>query len=79
MEDNKNRPSYEKRLGNIRVAVWENITDGKRWHNAAITRRYKQGDDWKEASTFNGQADLALVAECVQCAKAWIAERRETE
>jgi len=79
MEDTKRRPSYEKRLGNIRVAVWENFTDVKRWHNTAITRRYKKDDEWREAATFNGHADLALVAECVHAAKSWIAERQDTE
>ena len=79
MEDIKSRPSYEKRLGNIRVAVWENNTEGKVWHNAAITRRYKKDDEWREATTFNGHADLALVAECVQSAKSWIAGRQEAK
>ena len=77
MEQNKKKPAYEKRLGNIRIAVWENVTDGKRWHNAAVTRRYKQGDEWREASTFNGLADLALVAECIAFGKSWIADRQE--
>ena len=77
MENDKNKPSYEKRLGNIRIAVWENNTNGKLWHNAIVTRRYKQGEDWKEAPTFNGLADLALVAECVQYGKAWIAQRQD--
>jgi len=79
--DNKNgngkKPVFEKRLGSIRVAVWENTTDGKRWHNSSITRRYKQGDEWKETPTFNGVGDLALVGECVELAKAWIARREE--
>jgi hypothetical protein len=69
-----NKPVYEKRLGHIRV---ENVTEGKRWHNVAITRRYRQEDDWKEATTFNGLADLALVGECIARAKDWIARREE--
>jgi hypothetical protein len=78
MKMEKSKPNYEKRLGNIRVAVWENTTaDGKRWHNSALTRRYKAGDDWKEAPTFNGLADLVLAAECVEFAKAWIAGQEE--
>ena len=72
----KNKPSYEKRLGNVRVAIWENTTEeGKNWHNVAITRRYKQNGDWKEAATFSGLGDLALVGECVDVAKSWIAAR----
>ena len=71
----KNKPVYEKRLGSIRLAIWRNTAEeGKNWHNVAITRRYRHQDEWKEATTFNGLGDLALVGECVNAAKAWIAE-----
>jgi hypothetical protein len=40
----KNRPCYEKRVGNIRVAAWENTSDSngtpRRWHNISLVRRY---------------------------------------
>ena len=76
MEDN-NRPAYEKRLGNIRVAVWQNVNDGKRWYNVSFTRRYRQDDEWREATTFNGLGDLAIVAQCLELAKNWIARQGE--
>ena len=47
----KNRPCFEKRVGNIRVAIWENTSDSKnggtskKWHNVSITRRYKDADE----------------------------------
>lgn len=77
MTDNK--PVFEKRLGQVRLAIWENATDDpkKKWHNVSITRRYKQNDDWKETSTFNGLGDLALLGECVNLAKDWIALREQ--
>ena len=92
MESNK--PSYEKRLGHIRLAIWENITEksaeaktvdnksfgngGARiWHNVSITRTYVSDGQYKEASTYNGLGDLALVAECVQLARAWILARQD--
>jgi len=75
-EKENNKPMFERRLGHCRVAVWENQTsEGRKWFNVAITRRYKSGDDWKETATFNGLGDLALVSECVSLAKSWIASR----
>lgn len=66
-------PAYEARLNHIRVTVWENTgNDGKCWMNTTVTRRYKDGDDWKDATTFNGLADLALVAEGVRMAQEFI-------
>jgi len=83
----KNRPCYETRLGNIRVAIWENVTEGKgnggssaprRWHNVSLTRRFKVGNEWKEASTFNGLGDLAQACRALQLAEQWISRRQET-
>jgi len=71
--EDRNRPVFEKRLGAIRVAVWANTSPGNEtWWNISIVRRYRDGDDWKEANTFNGLGDLALVKEGVQLAAAWI-------
>jgi hypothetical protein len=79
----KNRPCFEKRVGNIRVAVWENTNDSngtpKRWHNVSIMRRYKDGNDWKEVPTLNGLGDLAQAALAVQLAEEWIAQRTESQ
>ena len=59
----KNRPCYDKRIGSIRVAIWENTSESngtpKKWHNVSIIRRYKDGNDWKESPTLNGLGDLA--------------------
>ena len=72
-----NRPAYEKRLGAIRVTVWENVNDGRPWYNVAITRRYKDGDQWRETATFNGLGDLAQVGAAVQLAQDWIQKRQD--
>lgn len=74
----KNRPVYEKRLGHVRVAVWENLADGKPWYNVSLTRRYKEGEEWKDATTFNGLSDLAVVKDAVALAQSWIARREDT-
>jgi hypothetical protein len=73
----KNRPVFAKNFGFIRLAIWRNVNDGVTWHNVAITRRYKDGTNWKEAPTFNGLGDLAQVAAAVALAQDWIAKREE--
>jgi len=75
---NENKPVYEKRIGGVRVAIWENQNGSGIWHNVSIMRHYKDGEDWKEASTYNGLGDLALVREAVEVARDWI-RRRELD
>lgn len=77
MEKEKSRPSYDRRLAGVRLAIWENVTEaGKVWFNVSLTRRFKDGnDEWRDASTFSGLQDLLLVQELVAAAKAWISER----
>lgn len=69
------RPSFEVRLGAIRVSVWRNEGENGAWYNTVITRRYRDGEDWKETNTFNGLADLALVLEGAHRAREFIASR----
>ncbi len=66
------RPSWEKRLGQIRVAIWENQHNGSSWFNVSLGRRVKEGEEWKEYSTYNGIADLAIVKQAVEMAISWI-------
>lgn len=68
----KQTPAFEARLNHIRVSVWENSANGKLWLNTVITRRYKDGDEWKDSNTFSGLGDLALVAEGVRLAQEFI-------
>lgn len=77
MSRKSSKPVYEKRLGSIRLAVFENESDGRRFFNASITRSYKDGDEWKESNTFNGLHDLALLKEVVGRAADFIASREE--
>ena len=81
MEEEKDKapnagPVFQKKLGSIRIAVFENTTkDGRMWHNVRITRQFRRGEGWGEAPTFNGLADLALVEEGIRQAKAWLNEQ----
>ena len=70
----KQRPVHEVRLGRVRAAIWENQTDGGVRHNVTLTRLYKDGDQWKDSSSF-GRDDLPLVAKVVDLAHRWIFEQ----
>jgi len=73
-----NKPVWEVRLGGIRAAIWrnENKTTGKPWFNVELTRRFKSSDEeWKDSSSFNGLADLALVQKAVELAGQWLSRQ----
>lgn len=76
----KTRPIFERRLNGIRVAVWENVNgnDGKPWWNISLTRRFKDAnEEWRDASTFNGLADLAVAKAAICLAQAFVEQRQE--
>lgn len=70
----KQRPVHEIRLGLVRAAIWENQTDNGPRHNVTLTRLYKEGEQWKDSTSF-GRDDLPLVAKVVDSAYSWIFEQ----
>lgn len=70
----KSTPVHEIRLGRIRAAIWENDTQNGTRHNVTVSRLYKDGDQWKDSSSF-GRDDLPLVAKVVDQAHSWIFEQ----
>ncbi len=69
--DSQARPIHELRLGRIRAAIWENETQNGTLHNVTVSRLYKDGDDWKDSSSF-GRDDLPLVGKVLDQAHTWI-------
>lgn len=67
----KSKPVHEIRLGRIRAAIWENETQNGTRHNVTVSRLYKDGDDWKDSSSF-GRDDLPLVGKVLDRAHSWI-------
>ncbi len=66
-------PVFDTRLNSIRVSVWRNHGENGEWFNTVITRRYKDGDEWRETNALNGLADLALMIEGARLARDFIA------
>lgn len=67
----KVRPVHEVRLGRIKAAIWENETQNGTRHNVTVSRLYKDGEEWKDSTSF-GRDDLPLVAKVVDQAHSWI-------
>lgn len=67
----KQGPIHELRLGRIRAAIWENETQNGVLHNVTVSRLYKDGDEWKDSSSF-GRDDLPLVSKVLDRAHTWI-------
>ena len=68
----KQKPAHEIRLGRIRAAIWANRTEvGTSGSTSRSTRLYKDGDQWKDTTTFR-RDDLPIVAKVVDMAYAWI-------
>jgi hypothetical protein len=67
----KNKPVHELRMGRIRAAIWQNETEGGIRHNVTFTRLYKDGDQWKDSTSF-GRDDLPLLAKLADTAHTWL-------
>jgi hypothetical protein len=66
------KPVLEHRFNHIKLAVWANVNKGQTWHNVVVTRRFREGDEWKESSSFSGLGDLALVSAAVKLAEEYL-------
>lgn len=71
-ENGNNGPVYVKRVGAVRGSVWANSNDGRTYFNTSLVRRYKDGQEWKEVSSFNGTADLVAAEEVMRCCRVFI-------
>ena len=72
-KESKNRPVHEVRMGRIRAAIWQNETETGTRHNVTVSRLYKDGDDWKDSTSF-GRDDLPLVIKVCDMAHSWLFE-----
>ena len=70
-QNTKTKPVHEIRLGRIRAAIWENETQNGTRHNVTVSRLYKDGNNWKDSSSF-GRDDLPLVGKVLDRCHSWI-------
>jgi hypothetical protein len=69
------KPVHEVRLGRIRAAIWENETQNGLRHNVTFSRLYKDGDQWKDSSSF-GRDDLPLLIKVADQVHTWIFQQK---
>ena len=69
--EGKAKPVHEVRLGRIKAAIWANETENGVRHNVTISRLYKDGETWKNSSSF-GRDDLLLASKVLDRAHSWI-------
>lgn len=72
----KKRPVHEARLGRIKAAVWENDTENGTRYGVTFSRLYKDGDQWKDSTSF-GRDDLPLLAKVADQVHTWIFEQAQ--
>ena len=72
----KGKLVHEFKLGRIRAAIFANPTKNRDvWFNVAISRRYEDQGQWKDADTYSHE-ELPIVAKAAEMAYSWIWRRR---
>ena len=71
MPAQKAQPVHEIHLGSIKAAIWENETEVGTRHNVTVSRLFKEGEDWKQTTSF-GRDDLLPLAKVGNLAHTWI-------
>ena len=66
-------PVHEIRFGRIKACIWKNETQNGDRYSVTLARLYKDGDDWKESSSFD-RDDLPLVMKASDQCHSWIFE-----
>lgn len=74
----KNRPVQEIRMGRIKAAIWARKTENGILYNSTFARLYKDGDTWKDSTSF-GRDDLPLLAKVADLCHSWIFKTSEPE
>ncbi len=51
-EEKKEQPTTKIRIGAISIAGWKHSSDKGDWMSYEMQRSYKDGDEWKNTSSF---------------------------
>jgi len=74
----KRMPVQRFSFGSVKVAIWANETKKGVMHTVTTSRSYREGDVWKNSSSFSGE-DLLSLAKLLDQAHSWIAQQPRTE
>lgn len=56
-----NKPADTIRDGKLKATIWRNESDNGTFYSVDFVRGYKDGEEWKDATSFNG-SDCLQVA-----------------
>ena len=70
-----NKPSHVVRYGAVKAVVWQNQTSNGPMYNVTVARTYRDGEEWKESSSF-GADELLTLAKALNEAHTWIFAQR---
>ena len=73
-----NKPVATIRHRSIRATIWRNETKSGPMFNVTITRAYRQGEEWRDSSSF-GYDDLMNVAKLMYDAHSFISAQKARE
>ena len=68
------RPVHEIKMGRVKAAIWANESKNGTLYNVTVKRIYKDGDEWKESTSF-GRDDLLPLAKLADLAHSWIIDQ----
>lgn len=71
----KQKPAHKLRQGVLSVTIWRNESEKGPWYSVTPSRRYKQGEEWKDADNL-GFDDLLSMAKLLDQAHTWIAQQQ---
>jgi hypothetical protein len=78
-EKTANRPVQTIRYGSVRAAIWKREVDlgnnSRPMYSVTFTHSYKDGNDWKESSSF-GPDDLLTLSKIANEAHTFIHQHR---
>lgn len=72
--ERQTQPVQTFRYGKIKAAIWANETEKGVMYRVTFIRSYKDGDQWKTATSF-GRDDMPLIAKLSHKAHSWIFEQ----
>lgn len=70
-------PVAEARIGRVKACIWENNAQNGTQYNVTFSRLYKDGEHWKESTSF-GRDDLLVLAKVADQAHTWIADQQQS-
>ena len=65
------KPVHKIRAGALEVAIWQREGKNGPFYSVTMSRSYKQGEEWKQADSYDGE-DLLLLAKLIDQAHTWI-------